>query len=99
MSVSTARREVLPFLSAMTYHCKPEVLTEMIASWLELDAGEVSYLTGSGKDTKKVARIVESAKIGSTGVPDPEVREVEETTPPSEVDEESGSQAGLGDFG
>ena len=98
MSVSTARREVLPFLSTMTYHCKPEVLTEIIASWLELDAGEVSYLTGSGKDTKKVARIVESAKIGSTGVPDPEVREVEETTPPSEADEESGSQAGLGDF-
>lgn len=101
MSVATARREVLPLLSVMTHHCKPTELTEVVAAWLELDAGEVSYLTGSGEDTQKVRKIVEHARAESGEIPEPEIREVEEET--VEVDEkgdngDSSGQSGLGDF-
>lgn len=100
MSVATARREVLPLLAAMTHHCKPRDLTEAVAAWLELDAGEVSYLTGSGKDTQKVASIVEHADERGTAVPEPEVREIEDDTADRSEPEdgESGAQSGLGDF-
>ncbi len=60
-SVSTARREILPFLSAMTHHCKNRDLTVRMAAIYDLDESEVSFITGSGKDTNKVESIVESA--------------------------------------
>lgn len=100
MSVATARREVLPLLSEMTHHCKPRELTEAVATWLELDAGEISYLTGSGEDTQKVTAIVDHARQRSGEVPEPEVREVETADETASTDEadESASQSGLGDF-
>ncbi|MFA9426899.1 replication factor C large subunit [Natronorubrum sp. A-ect3] len=61
-SVATARREILPFLSAMTHHCKNRELTVQMAAVYDLDESEVSFVTGSGKDTNKVQSIVEDAK-------------------------------------
>ncbi|MFC4438238.1 MULTISPECIES: replication factor C large subunit [Natrialbaceae] len=61
-SVATARREILPFLSAMTYHCKNRDLTVRMAAIYELDEAEVSFVTGSGKDTNKIQSIVEDAE-------------------------------------
>ncbi|QRV15128.1 replication factor C large subunit [Haloterrigena salifodinae] len=61
-SVGTARREILPFLSAMTHHCKNRDLTVRMAAVYELDEKEVSFVTGSGKDTNKVESIVEEAE-------------------------------------
>ncbi|TYL36125.1 AAA family ATPase [Natronococcus pandeyae] len=61
-SVATARREILPFLSAMTHHCKNRDLTVRMAAIYELDEAEVSFVTGSGKDTNKVQSIVEDAE-------------------------------------
>ena len=98
MSIATARREVLPLLSTMTHHCKPAAVTEAVATWLELDAGEVSYLTGSGKDTQKVSRIVEHAREHGRSVAEPEVREVEEEEVVDDDRGDGAGQAGLGDF-
>ncbi|QFU83614.1 replication factor C large subunit [Natronorubrum aibiense] len=61
-SVATARREILPFLSAMTHHCTNRELTVRMAAVYELDEKEVSFVTGSGKDTNKVQSIVEDAE-------------------------------------
>lgn len=95
MSVATARREVLPLVAMMTHHCKPEPFTEAVAAAFELDAGEVSYLTGSGKDTNKVQRIV-AAAVGEDV--EPEIRELDEPTDEDADSEDGGGQAGLGDF-
>ncbi|MXV60714.1 replication factor C large subunit [Natronorubrum sp. JWXQ-INN-674] len=61
-SVATARREILPYLSAMTHHCKNRDLTVRMAGVYELNEKEVSFVTGSGKDTNKVQSIVEDAE-------------------------------------
>ncbi|WP_435359333.1 replication factor C large subunit [Haloarchaeobius sp. DFWS5] len=61
-SMATARRDVLPFLSTMTHHCKPRELTVQMAAAYELNAKEVSFITGSGADTNKVQSIVEDAE-------------------------------------
>ncbi|WP_101294698.1 replication factor C large subunit [Halegenticoccus soli] len=61
VSVAIARREVLPYLAAMTHHCKNRELTVAMAAAYEMDAAEVSYVTGSGESTKKVQSIVEEA--------------------------------------
>ncbi|AFO56062.1 MULTISPECIES: replication factor C large subunit [unclassified Natrinema] len=60
-SVATARREILPFLSAMTHHCKNRALTVRMAAAYDLDESEVSFVTGSGKDTNKVESVVTDA--------------------------------------
>ena len=60
-SMTTARLDVLPFLSAMTHHCKPRELTVAMAAWYDLDEAAVSYVTGSGETTNKVQSIVEDA--------------------------------------
>ncbi|ELY74020.1 replication factor C large subunit [Natrinema pallidum] len=60
-SVATARREILPFLSAMTHHCKNRALTVRMAAAYDLDESEVSFVTGSGKDTNKVESVVADA--------------------------------------
>jgi replication factor C large subunit len=62
VSIATARREVLPLLSAMTHHCKPRELTVEMAAWYDFDASHVSYVTGSGESTNKVQSIVEEAR-------------------------------------
>jgi replication factor C large subunit len=61
-SIATARREVLPFLSAMTHHCKPRELTVAMAAWYNFDASHVAYVTGSGESTNKVQSIVADAR-------------------------------------
>jgi len=59
---ATARREVLPFLQAVTHHCKPRELTVSMAAAYDLDAAGVAFVTGSGESTNKVASIVEDAQ-------------------------------------
>ncbi|MDS0294521.1 replication factor C large subunit [Halogeometricum luteum] len=60
-SMGTARREVLPFLAAVTHHCKPRDVTVAMAAWYDLDESAVSFVTGSGETTNKVQSIVEDA--------------------------------------
>ncbi|WP_232686123.1 replication factor C large subunit [Halobacterium zhouii] len=60
-SMSTARNEVLPFLSVMTHHCKNRELTVAMTAAYDLDAEHVSFITGSGETTNKVESIVEDA--------------------------------------
>ena len=62
LSIDTARREVLPFLSAMTHHCKPRALTVAMAAAYELDAAAVSFITGSGESTNKIESIIADAE-------------------------------------
>lgn len=62
VSMSTARREVLPYLAAMTHHCKNRELTVAMAARYDLDADHVSFITGSGKTTNKVQSVVEDAE-------------------------------------
>ncbi|WP_411964204.1 replication factor C large subunit [Haloferax sp. YSMS24] len=61
-SMATARREVLPYLSALTHHCKPRELTVAMAAYYEFDESHVSFVTGSGETTNKVQSIVEDAE-------------------------------------
>ncbi|MFB6082563.1 MAG: replication factor C large subunit [Halanaeroarchaeum sp.] len=62
VSMSSARRDVLPFLAAMTHHCTNRDLTVAMTAAYDLDAGHVSFVTGSGEDTNKVQSIVEDAR-------------------------------------
>ncbi|WP_372910702.1 replication factor C large subunit [Salinigranum sp.] len=62
VSIATARREILPFLQAMTHHCKPRDLTVAMTGWYDFDESHVSYVTGSGESTNKVESIVEDAR-------------------------------------
>jgi replication factor C large subunit len=61
-SMSTARREIMPYLAAMTHHCKNRELTVAMAARYDLDEKQVSFVTGSGEDTNKVGSIVEDAR-------------------------------------
>jgi replication factor C large subunit len=61
-SVATARRAILPFLSAMTHLCRDRELTVAMAARYEFDAEHVSFVTGSGETTNKVESIVEDAR-------------------------------------
>ena len=62
VSLTTARRSVLPFLAAMTHHCSNRELTVQMAAAFDLDAEHVAFVTGSGEDTNKVQGIVEEAR-------------------------------------
>lgn len=62
VSMSIARREIMPFLSVLTHHCKNRELTVAMAAKYELEAEHVSFVTGSGADTNKVQSIVEDAQ-------------------------------------
>ncbi|WP_313691031.1 replication factor C large subunit [Halorarum halobium] len=61
-SMNTVRRDVLPFLAAMTHHCKPRDLTVRMAAAYDFEAAHVSFVTGSGETTNKVQSIVEDAE-------------------------------------
>jgi replication factor C large subunit len=61
VSVATARREVMPFLAAMTHHCRPRELTVAMAAAYDLDESHVAFVTGSGESTNKVESIVADA--------------------------------------
>ncbi|WP_336337014.1 replication factor C large subunit [Haloarcula brevis] len=62
VSMRTARREIMPFLSTMTHHCRNRELTVAMAATYDLEAEHVSFVTGSGKDTNKVQDIVADAE-------------------------------------
>ena len=62
VSMSTARREIMPHLAVMTHHCKNRELTVAMAARYDLDTEHVSFVTGSGKNTNKVESIVEDAQ-------------------------------------
>jgi len=57
-SMATARREILPFLSTITHHCKPREPTVQMAAAYDLEEEHVSFVTGSGETTNKVQSIV-----------------------------------------
>jgi replication factor C large subunit len=61
-SMSTARREVMPFLAVMTHHCKNRDLTVAMAAAYDMDESDVAFVTGSGETTNKVESIVEDAE-------------------------------------
>ena len=61
-SMATARREILPYLSAVTHHCKPRELTVAMTAAYEFEEKHVSFVTGSGESTNKVQSIVEDAE-------------------------------------
>jgi replication factor C large subunit len=61
-SIETARREILPFLSAATHHCKPRELTVAVAAYFEFDETDLAAVTGSGESTNKVQGIVADAE-------------------------------------
>ncbi|MFO7925619.1 MAG: replication factor C large subunit [Halobacteriota archaeon] len=62
VSTATARREIMPYLAAMTHHCRNREITVQMTARYDLDADHVSFLTGSGKTTNKVQGIVEEAR-------------------------------------
>ncbi len=62
VSTETARGEILPYLSAMTHHCRNRELTVRMVARYDLDADHVAFITGSGKTTNKVEGIVEEAR-------------------------------------
>jgi replication factor C large subunit len=111
-SIGTARHDVLPFLSAMTHHCKPRELTVEMAARYDFDESELSFVTGSGETTNKVQGIVEEARerreaatvegTGDAFLPGEDEREVDGKTADEEADDAGGDDedAGtLGDFG
>jgi len=61
-SIGTARREVMPFLAAMTHHCKNRELTVKMTARYDLETEHVSFVTGSGETTNKVQSIVADAR-------------------------------------
>ena len=61
MSMASARNDVMPFLSAMTHHCRNRELTVTMAARYDLEAEHVAFVTGSGEDTDKVQDIVADA--------------------------------------
>ena len=60
--MSTARREVIPFLAEMTYHCTNRELTVTMAARYDMEEKHVAFVTGSGKTTNKVEGIVADAE-------------------------------------
>lgn len=62
ISTATARREILPYLEAMTHHCRNRELTVRMTARYDLEAEHVAFVTGSGKTTNKVQGIVEEAE-------------------------------------
>ena len=62
VSMSTARRDVVPYLAAMTHHCSNRELTVAMTAAYELEAEHVAFVTGSGKDTNKVQDVVADAE-------------------------------------
>jgi replication factor C large subunit len=61
-SMSTARREIMPFLAVMTHLCRNRELTVAMAAAYDMDESDVAFVTGSGETTNKVQSIVEDAE-------------------------------------
>ncbi len=93
VSMSTARRDIMPFLSVMTHHCTNRELTVAMTAAYDLDASHVSFITGSGKNTNKVSEIVaEGNRLrGNDGSDEPTV--IDEEVGSEEEPDESADQA------
>lgn len=61
VSMASARRDVMPYLAAMTHHCTNRDLTVAMTARYDLEAKHVAFITGSGESTNKVQGIVEDA--------------------------------------
>ncbi|MEF8778683.1 MAG: replication factor C large subunit [Natronomonas sp.] len=104
VSTATARREIMPYLSVMTHHCRNRELTVRMVARYDLEAEHVAFITGSGKTTNKVQNIIEEARERletetvehSGGAFAPSETESEESA--SEEIDDSGSGT-LADFG
>ena len=94
LSMETARRSVLPFLAGMTHHCSNRELTISVAARYDLDAAELSFLTGSGEDTNKVATIIEEADRRRTGGSLTDRSTEDESAQPSPSGETDGESSG-----
>lgn len=62
VSTSTIRTEIFPYIRHLIHHCKPRDVTVELTAALQLDASDISYVTGSGESTNKVQSIVEDAE-------------------------------------
>lgn len=58
MSHQAVSDTVVPFLNQMIEYCKPEDLTAHISAWYNLDKNDISEITGSGKSTQKMERVI-----------------------------------------
>lgn len=65
-STHIVKMELLPWIRVLIEYCKPEDLTVEFAAAYDLSADEIAELTGSGKTTNKVERILEKAQERST---------------------------------
>lgn len=63
ISMSSARLGVLPILKIMVLNCQNKILTTSAAAAYDLDLKSISYLTGSGKTTKKVKKILDDSTV------------------------------------
>lgn len=96
VSMETAKDEVMPFLAAITHHCKNRETTVAMTALYEMNEKEVSFITGSGETTNKVQGIVddaedlraEAAMFDPTGLADRAGEEMSDTS--EQADEESG---------
>lgn len=61
-SRETVRTDIHPYLSIMIEYCKPEDLTSQISAWYQFNKSEIASVTGSGKSTNKVDRILENSE-------------------------------------
>jgi len=110
-SMSSARREVMPFLAAITHHCKNREVTVAMAATYDLDEDHVSFITGSGKTTNKVESVVEDADElreqaavdhsggAFTGATRTDMDEPDANDEATEDDSDGTPQATLGDTG
>lgn len=58
VSRGTARTEIYPYISKMIEYCKPEELASEFVAWYAWDKKDLSSVSGSGKSTNKVERVV-----------------------------------------
>jgi replication factor C large subunit len=105
VSTATARREIMPYLAAMTHHCRNRDLTVRMVARYDLDAEHVSFITGSGKTTNKVQGIVEDAEelleqeaVDHSGGAFAQLESAAEDDA-DETDSEDGESGTLADFG
>lgn len=98
-SMEVTRTEILPYISTMISYAKPEDLAVEFTAWYDWDKDELSEITGSGKNTNKIERVIDKAdskkKRFKIGVNDMESKNNENG---GDENDESGDQQGINDF-
>lgn len=103
ISQDSVRDELYPYINYMIEYCRPEDVTSQFSAWYDLDASDVSEITGSGQSTNKVQRVVEK---GNEIQKDFDIEVQERTEEPIESDDQEedenedndSGQSGLEDF-